>query len=131
MRKQITSDKAPPVIGPYSQAIRSNGFIFTSGQLPMNPDTGSFPDNIEDQARQCLNNLEGIAFECSVNLSDAVKISIYLKDINDFEAMNKVYSTYFKDPFPARVTSQVAVLPLNAGIEIDAIIPVHSNIKEI
>ncbi len=97
----------------------------------MNPDTGGFPDNIEDQARQCLNNLEGIAFECGVKLSDAVKISIYLKDINDFEAMNKVYSTYFKEPFPARVTFQVAVLPLNAGIEIDAIIPVHSNIKEI
>lgn len=119
----VCSTQAPGAVGPYSQAIRNAGLVFLSGQLPLDPNTGKFvSDDVRDQARQCLTNLEAVAKAAGSGLEKAIKLSIFVTDIADFPAVNQVYGEFFKEPYPARSTVQVAALPLGAKIEIDAIV---------
>jgi 2-iminobutanoate/2-iminopropanoate deaminase len=121
-RQIIATDQAPKAIGPYSQAVAANGFLFTSGQIPIDPSTGQLvTGTIEEQARQVFKNLAAIAQKAGVGLADAVKTTVFLSDINDFKAVNAVYDQYFTEPFPARSAFQVGALPLNAGIEVEAV----------
>ena len=121
-RQIIATDKAPKAIGPYSQAVAANGFLFTSGQIPLDPATGQLvTETIEAQAHQVFKNLTAIAEQAGVGLADAVKTTVFLSDINNFKAVNAVYDQYFKEPFPARSAFQVGALPMNAGIEVEAV----------
>ena len=120
--KQIITPNAPAAIGPYSQAIEHGGFIFVSGQLPIDPATGSFPEGgVEAQTRQSLSNLKAILEEAGSGLDRVVKITVFLADMGDFGAMNGVYSEFFSVPYPARCAFAVKALPKGALVEIDCI----------
>jgi 2-iminobutanoate/2-iminopropanoate deaminase len=120
MKKEIQTDKAPKAIGPYSQGIIAGGFIFCSGQIPLDPQTGSVvAGGIEEQARQVLKNMSAILEAAGSSLDLAVKCTVFLQDMNDFAAMNKVYAEFFKAPYPARAAVQVARLPKDVKIEIE------------
>lgn len=123
MNKQsVETEFAPKAIGPYSQAISSNGMIFVSGQIPIDPNTGDFSDdNITAHTKQSLENIKAILEKVGYTMDDVVKTTVYLKDMEDFEAMNEMYAKYFAAPFPARAAFQVAKLPKDAKIEIEAI----------
>jgi len=122
-KKTIRTDKAPAAIGPYSQAVATDTLLFTSGQLPIDPTTGKIPDvSIEEQAHIAFKNLAAIAAEAGTTLDNAVKVTVFLSDINNFQAVNGVYAKYFKEPFPARSAFQVAALPLGAPLEVEAIL---------
>ncbi|MBF0377857.1 MAG: RidA family protein [Desulfamplus sp.] len=121
-KKVIKTDKAPTAIGPYSQGIVAGNFLFTSGQLPIDPITGKLVDGtIEDKAHIVFKNLAAIAESAGTTLDKAVKTTVFLSDITNFKEVNGVYSQYFKEPFPARSAFQVAALPLGADIEVEAI----------
>ncbi len=122
MRKEIFSDKAPEAVGPFSQAIEIDNLVFISGQLPIDKNTKKMLDSIEDQTKQCFKNAMFICKEAGVKLEDAIKVSVLLDDINNFKAVNEIYASYFKEPYPARVAYEVANLPMGAKIEIDFII---------
>ena len=119
MIKPITTNNAPSAIGPYSQAIEANGFIFCSGQIGLDPKTGNLADNIEIQTRQVLNNLKSVLTAAGSDLNSVVKTTIYLKNISDFQAVNAIYTEYFSTHKPARATVGVSDLPKGALIEID------------
>jgi 2-iminobutanoate/2-iminopropanoate deaminase len=122
MKKEIKTEKAPKAIGPYSQAIEANGFIFASGQIPLNPSTGELnTGTIEEQTRLVLNNLKAVLEAGGSSLDKAVKCTVFLQDMNDFSKMNAVYSEFFKPPYPARAAVQVARLPKDVRIEIEAV----------
>ncbi len=121
-RIPVSTLHAPGAIGPYSQAVISDGLMFTSGQLPIDPVTGKIPDaGIEEMARIVFQNLEAIAKEAGMTLADAVKTTVFLTDLGNFQAVNQVYAQYFQEPFPARSAIQVAASPLGAEIEVEAI----------
>jgi 2-iminobutanoate/2-iminopropanoate deaminase len=118
----IQTDAAPAAIGPYSQAISHNGWVFTSGQLPIDTATGALlNDTIEIAARQALNNLQAVLAAAGAQLADVVKTTVFLRDMNDFTAFNAVYAAFFNAPCPARSCVQVAALPKGARVEIEAI----------
>ena len=120
--KVINSTKAPSAIGPYSQAIDKDGFIFVSGQLPIDETTGSFAgEDIASQARQSLQNIKYILEEAGLEMKDISKTTILLKNIEDFAVVNEIYGQFFSAPYPARATYEVARLPKDALIEIEAI----------
>lgn len=121
--KQINTEKAPAAIGPYSQAIRSAaGLVFVSGQLPIDPATGSFPEGgVEAQTRQSLTNARAILREAGLDLRNVVKTTVFLADMGDFAAMNGVYSEFFQAPFPARSAVAVKTLPKGALVEVECI----------
>ncbi len=121
MKKIITSPLAPKAVGPYSQAVESNGTLYISGQLPVNGADGSVAEGIEAQTRQSLNNLKAILEEAGYSLSNVAKTTVLLDSIGDFAAMNAVYATYFTEDMPARVCYEVSKLPLGVLVEIDAI----------
>ena len=122
MKKEVKTDKAPQAIGPYSQGIVSNGFIFCSGQIPIVPQTGQLSTgSIEDQTRQVLKNVSAVLEAAGTSLDNVVKATVFLQDMNDFAAMNKVYAEFFKTPFPARAAVQVARLPRDVKVEIEVI----------
>jgi len=121
MKKIIASPDAPAAIGPYSQAVEVNGILFVSGQLPIEPVSGSIPDGIEAQTRQSLNNIGNILKEAGLGFNNVAKTCVLLQDIKDFGAMNAVYAEFFPEDKPARVCYQVAALPKGALVEIDAI----------
>ena len=122
LKKQIQTTAAPAAIGPYSQGVVSGNLLFTSGQLPIDPATGKIPEgSIEDKAHMVFKNLEAIAKEAGTTLDNAVKTTVYLADIANFQAVNSVYAQYFKEPYPARSAFQVAALPLGADVEVEAI----------
>lgn len=122
MKKVISTEKAPAAIGPYSQAIEANGFVYASGQLPINPITGQFPDGgVREQTRQSILNAQAILEEAGLSLDNVVKTTVFLADMNDFAAMNEVYASYFKAPFPARSAVAVKTLPKGAMVEIECI----------
>lgn len=121
-KKQITSEKAPAAVGPYSHAIAVPDLVFISGQLPIDRETGTFPDGVEEQAHQSLKNLRAVAEAAGATLGDVVKTTVFLADMNDFKVVNAVYATYFSQPFPARSAVEVARLPLGAKVEIEAIV---------
>lgn len=121
-KSRIKTDKAPAAIGPYSQGILSGAFLFTSGQLPIDPETGKlFEGSIEEKTHVALRNLKTIAEEAGTSLDKAVKTTVFLADIANFQAVNSVYAEYFSEPFPARSAFQVSALPLGAALEIEAI----------
>lgn len=121
-KRIIATEDAPAAIGPYSQAVATEKLVFTSGQLPIDPATGKIPEgSIEQRAHLVFRNLQAIAQKAETNLDNAIKTTLYLTDINDFQAVNTIYATYFKEPFPARSAFQVAALPLGADIEIEAV----------
>ncbi|MEG2353688.1 MAG: RidA family protein [Clostridium sp.] len=123
MQKEIISTtNAPGAIGPYSQAVKIGGMLYTSGQLPINAVTGELiNDDVRSAAKQCLENLNAILTEAGTSLDKVVKTLVFVSDLNDFAAINEVYAQYFKDNYPARSCVQVAKLPLNAKLEIEAI----------
>jgi 2-iminobutanoate/2-iminopropanoate deaminase len=122
MKKQVQTDKAPKAIGPYSQGIIANGFVFCSGQIPIDPATGDLnTGTIEEQTRQVLKNLAAVLEAAGSSLDDAVKTTVFLQDMNDFAKMNAVYAEFFKAPNPARAAVQVARLPRDVKVEIEAI----------
>lgn len=122
MKTQITSSKAPAAIGPYSQAIAANGFLFISGQLPIDPATGNFAEGgIRELTRQSLENVKSILAEAGLTLADVVKTTVFLADMNDFAAMNEVYAEYFTAPAPARSAVAVKTLPKGGLVEIEVI----------
>lgn len=118
----ISTNNAPAAIGPYSQAIRFGNMVFTSGQIPLNPQTGELvTDDVRKAARQSLENVKAILEAAGTSMDNVIKTVIFLKDINDFAAVNEVYGEYFKDKMPARSTVQVGKLPKDALVEIEAI----------
>jgi len=122
MKQVIHTSNAPAAIGPYSQAIRAGGMVFVSGQIPVDPATGEFAGaNIVAQTRQSLTNVKAILAEAGLGLENVVKTTVLLKDMNDFAAMNGVYSEFFTENCPARAAFQVAKLPKDALVEIEAI----------
>jgi 2-iminobutanoate/2-iminopropanoate deaminase len=122
MKKAVRTDKAPKAIGPYSQAVAADGFLFCSGQIPLDPVTGELVQGpIEDQTRQVLRNLGAVLDAAGSSYDDVVKATVFLQDMNDFSRMNAVYGEFFKAPHPARAAVQVARLPRDVRIEIEAI----------
>ncbi len=122
MIQTISTDKAPKVVGPYSQAILANGLVFLSGQVAIDPVSNQFTGgSIEEQTRLVLDNLSAVLQSVGSNLKKALKTTVFLKDLTDFELMNKVYGEYFPDHKPARSTIQIARLPKDALIEIEMI----------
>lgn len=120
--KAIITDKAPAAIGPYSQGIDSGaGLVFLSGQLPINPATGAFPEGIREQTRQAILNVQAILQEAGLSLSNVVKTTVFLADMGDFAAMNEVYAQFFTEPFPARSAVAVKTVPNGALVEIECI----------
>jgi len=128
MKREIQTPDAPKAIGPYSQGIVANGFVFCSGQIPLVPETGEILlGSVEDQTRQVLKNLKAILEAAGSSADRVVKCIVFLQDMNDFQAMNKVYGEFFKPPFPARAAVQVARLPRDAKVEIEATALVSSS----
>jgi 2-iminobutanoate/2-iminopropanoate deaminase len=122
MKKQVQTDKAPKAIGPYSQAIAAGGFLFCSGQIPIDPATGELVQGtIEDQTRQVLRNLGAVLVAGGSSFDQVVKATVFLQDMNDFSKMNAVYGEFFGPPHPARAAVQVARLPRDVKVEIEAI----------
>lgn len=122
MKQVIHTDSAPAAIGPYSQAIQIGDLLFVSGQVPIDPSTGAIVEgDIKAQAQQSLNNLKAILNAAGTNMGAVIKTTVFLADMNDFAAMNEVYAQFFQEPFPARSAVQVARLPKDAKVEIEAI----------
>jgi 2-iminobutanoate/2-iminopropanoate deaminase len=124
LRQSVSTDAAPQAIGPYSQAIRTGSLLFCSGQVPLDPSSGELvKDDIEGQTRRCLENLSAVCEAAGGSLSEAVRCTVYLTDMNDFARVNEAYGSFFEgaDP-PARVAIGVAALPKGADVEIDAIV---------
>jgi len=124
LRQSVSTDAAPQAIGPYSQAIRTGSLLFCSGQVPLDPSSGELvKDDIEGQTRRCLENLSAVCEAAGGSLSEAVRCTVYLTDMNDFARVDEVYGSFFEgaDP-PARVAIGVASLPKGADVEVDAIV---------
>jgi 2-iminobutanoate/2-iminopropanoate deaminase len=122
MREPIHTDKAPAAVGPYSQAIRANGLVFTSGQIPLDPDTGKLVEGgIEEQTRRVMENLSAVLESAGADFTRVVKSTVYLTDIGDFTRVNNVYGAFFSADPPARSAFQVAALPLGARVEIEMV----------
>ena len=123
MRTSITSSDAPAAIGPYSQAVRHSGLLWCSGQLGLSPTSGKLvSDDTAAQAEQALRNLEAVCLEAGTSLGKALRLTVYLVDLADFQAVNHVYQGHFETPYPARVTIQVSALPKAGRVEIDAVV---------
>ncbi|MCR4592595.1 MAG: RidA family protein [Bacteroidaceae bacterium] len=120
--KAISTSKAPAAIGPYSQAIEVNGFVFASGQIPIDPATGQFVEGgIKEQTRQALTNAQNILKEAGTDLSHVVKTTVFLSDIANFAPMNEVYAQFFTEPYPARSAVAVKDLPKGALVEVEVL----------
>lgn len=121
MKNIIATDKAPAAIGPYSQAIAVNGMLYTSGQLPVDPATGTMPDSIEEQTEQALKNVMAILEAAGLGAKNIVKTTVFIKNMQDFSKINAVYEKFFTEGYPARSCVEVARLPKDAQIEIEAV----------
>jgi len=122
MKHSFSSDTAPKAIGPYSQAVRVGDLLFLSGQVPLDPATGQLIEgDISAQTRRVMDNLDAVLKSAGLSFADVARTTIFLADMNDFAKVNEVYGSYFTEPFPARATVQVARLPKDARVEIDAI----------
>ena len=122
MKVVINTTKAPSAIGPYSQAIQVGHFVYTSGQLPIDPDTGAFPEGgIKEQTRQSLLNVKAILEEAGLTMGNVVKTTVFMADMNDFADMNAVYAEFFSEPYPARSAVAVKTLPKGALVEIEVV----------
>ena len=121
MKKVIATDKAPAAIGPYSQAIEVNGMVYTSGIIPVDPATGTIPEGSVAQAEQAFTNLKNLLEAAGTDISQVVKTTVFIKEMNDFGAINEVYAKYFTEPYPSRSCVEVARLPKDVMLEIEAI----------
>jgi len=122
MKKVISTAKAPAAIGPYSQAIQVGNLVYTSGQLPIDPATGNFPEGgIKEQTRQSLKNIQAILQGGGLSMTSVVKTTVFMADMNDFADMNAVYAEFFSEPYPARSAVAVKTLPKGALVEIEVI----------
>ncbi|MFT9497418.1 RidA family protein [Anaerosolibacter sp.] len=117
----MSTENAPGAIGPYSQGIQMDKFIFVSGQLPVNPQTGEVQEDIKEQTKQALNNVKAILEETGASLEDVAKVTIFLNDLTDFTMVNEVYEEFFTSNYPARCCVEVSRLPKDVGIEIEVI----------
>ena len=123
MKKQVNTSLAPAAIGPYSQGVIAGNLLFVSGQIPLNPVDGSLvSDSLESQANQVFENLRAIIQEAGTSFEHVLKLTIYLTDLENFAAVNKVMENYFNEPYPARATVEVSRLPKDVEVEIDAIV---------
>ena len=123
MKKQVNTSSAPSAIGPYSQGVIAGNLLFVSGQIPINPADGSLvSDSLESQANQVFENLRAIIQEAGTSFEHILKLTIYLTDLENFAAVNKVMENYFSQPYPARATVEVSRLPKDVEVEIDAIV---------
>lgn len=122
MKEIIATENAPGAIGPYSQAVKTGNMVFCSGQIPIDPATGEFvSDDVAEQTEQVLKNLSAVLTAAGTNLNNVVKTTVFLADMNDFTAMNEVYSKFFSENKPARATVQAARLPKDARVEIECV----------
>ncbi|MBS1718118.1 MAG: RidA family protein [Armatimonadetes bacterium] len=121
MKQSLSTPDAPAAIGPYSQAIKANGFLFMSGQTPLRPDGSQETGSIQEQTKQVLANMEAVLKEAGLGFDDLVKTTVFLSSMNHFAAMNEVYGAVFKNTPPARSTVAVAGLPKNADVEIEGV----------
>ena len=121
MKKVIATDKAPAAIGPYSQAIEVNGMVYTSGIIPVDPATGNIPEGSVAQAEQAFLNMKNLLEAAGTDISQVVKTTVFIKEMNDFGAINEVYAKYFTEPYPSRSCVEVARLPKDVMLEIEAI----------
>lgn len=121
MKKVISTTNAPAAIGPYSQAIEVNGMVFTSGVIPVDPATGSIPEGSVAQAEQAFSNLKNLVEASGSSMDKVVKTTVFIKEMNDFAAINEVYAKYFPEPYPARSCVEVARLPKDVMLEIECI----------
>ncbi|WP_249869399.1 RidA family protein [Oceanobacillus saliphilus] len=121
MLKAIYTEKAPAAIGPYSQAIQAGDFVYVSGQIPIDPQTGEVVEGIENQTKQVLGNLKAILDEANTSFSQVVKFTIYLSSMDDFVTVNEIYGSFLTEPYPARATVEVSRLPKDVLIEMDVI----------
>lgn len=121
MKKVISTKKAPAAIGPYSQAIEVNGMVYTSGVIPVNPVTGEIPQGVEAQAEQAFSNLRQLLLAADSEMNQVVKTTVFIKEMNDFGKINEIYAKYFEEPFPARSCVEVARLPKDVLLEVEAI----------
>ena len=124
-KKIIVTDKAPAAIGPYSQAVEIGGFVFASGQIPIDPATGNIPEGIEAQAKQALTNVSNLIKAAGLTMADVVKTSVFIKNMDDFAKINEIYATFFNGDFPARSCVEVARLPKDVLIEVEVIAAKH------
>ena len=121
MKKAISTDKAPAAIGPYSQAIEVNGMVYTSGVIPVNPATGEIPSGVEAQAEQAFSNMAALLEAAGTDMASVVKTTVFIKEMNDFAKINEIYVKYFTGTFPARSCVEVARLPKDVLLEVEAI----------
>jgi len=121
MKKVIATDKAPAAIGPYSQAIEIGNLVFTSGQIPVDPATGEIPEGVEAQAEQAFTNVKELLAAAGTSIENVIKTTVFIKDMNDFGKINEIYAKYFAGSYPARSCVEVARLPKDVLIEIEAI----------
>ena len=122
MKTIISTSQAPAAIGPYAQVVENNGLVITSGQLPIDPATGTFPEGIQAQTRQSLTNVKAILTEAGTDMDHVLKTTVFLSDMNNFAAMNEVYATFFTEgSYPSRSAVEVARLPKDALVEIEVI----------
>lgn len=122
MQKVISTDKAPGAIGPYSQAIEVNEMVFTSGVIPVDPATGVIPEGVEAQATQAFTNLTNLVEASGAAMSQVVKTTVFIKEMNDFGKINEIYAKFFKEPYPSRSCVEVARLPKDVLLEVEAIV---------
>ena len=121
MLKVISTEKAPAAIGPYSQAIEVNGMVYTSGVIPVVPETGEIPEGSQAQAKQAFTNLSHLLESAGTSMDNVVKTTVFIKEMNDFGAINEVYATFFNGAYPARSCVEVARLPKDVMLEVEAI----------
>ena len=121
MKKVIATDQAPAAIGPYSQAIEVNGMVYTSGIIPVVPATGQIPEGSVAQAQQALTNLKNLLEAAGTSMDQVIKTTVFIKEMNDFAAINEVYATFFDGAYPSRSCVEVARLPKDVMLEIEAI----------
>ena len=122
MKTVISTSQAPAAIGPYAQAVETNGLVITSGQLPIDPATGAFPEGIQAQTRQSLTNVKAILTEAGTDMDHVLKTTVFLSDMNNFAAMNEVYATFFTEgSYPSRSAVEVVRLPKDSLVEIEVI----------
>ena len=121
MKKVISTENAPAAIGPYSQAIEVNGMVYTSGVIPVVPSTGEIPEGSKEQAKQALTNLSNLLEPAGTSMDNVIKTTVFIKEMDDFGTINEVYATFFKGDYPARSCVEVARLPKDVMLEIEAI----------
>ncbi len=121
MKTVIATDKAPAAIGPYSQAIEVNGIVYTSGQIPVNPATGQIPEGAAAQAQQAFTNVTNLLAAAGTSMENVIKTTVFIKNMDDFAIINEVYAKYFPSPYPSRSCVEVARLPKDVLLEVEAI----------